>query len=272
MQFRHEARQALGRAKAQLDLNDDQAVRYAALELRLTLEAIVYDRLQDYRRDVPPDVYDTWQPPKVLRFLLEIDPRADQPRTVTVTRRGEPSEREVAATAFFEKPIDQATLRANYDALGSYLHMPTLKQTKEKGGISFKKLRQRCELLVDALDPIVTPAKASFVFGSFSHCPCFRCGADMRKRFEPGQVGKLQASCVVCGAEHFVIFEADGDASWTTNSFSAFCPQNGCDGVHRVFPDEIREGFRWACEKCNRNNVFELCAVPEEPASIPSQP
>ena len=45
MQFRHEARQALARAKALLDQDDLQVLRYAALELRLTLEAIVYDRL-----------------------------------------------------------------------------------------------------------------------------------------------------------------------------------------------------------------------------------
>ena len=44
MQFRHEARQALARAKALLAQGDDQALRYAALELRLTLEAIAYDR------------------------------------------------------------------------------------------------------------------------------------------------------------------------------------------------------------------------------------
>lgn len=86
MQFRHEARQALARAKALLAQGDDQALRYAALELRLTLEAIAYDRLHDYRRDVPPSVYETWQPPKVLKLLLEIDPRADTPQTVKIAR------------------------------------------------------------------------------------------------------------------------------------------------------------------------------------------
>src|SRR5450830_563580 len=114
MQFRHEARQALARAKALLAQGDDQALRYAALELRLTLEAIAYDRLHDYRRDVPPSVYETWQPPKVLRLLLEIDPRADTPQTVKIARNLAPGVDDARAAVFFEQPIRQATLKDNY--------------------------------------------------------------------------------------------------------------------------------------------------------------
>ena len=270
MQFRHEARQALARAKALLDQDDLQVLRYAALELRLTLEAIVYDRLHDYRRDVPPSVYETWQPPKVLKLLLEIDPRADTPQTVKVTSAQDFGEDDPRASVFFEQPISQATLKDNYDALGSYLHFPTLKQLIEKGGPDLERLRRRCEALVLELDPVVTPAKTSFVMGTFSHCPCFRCGADMRKRL-PDESGQFPVTCVACGAEHLVVFETGREGQWTTNAFPAPCAHEDCDGLHRIFPDEIRQDFQWTCETCGRDSVFDFAICPILPPETSGQ-
>ena len=264
MQFRHEARQALARAKALLVRGDDEVLRYAALELRLTLEAIVYDRLHDYRRDIPPNVYETWQPPKVLKLLLEVDPQADTSKVVTVTRAQPPAQGDVRASVFREQPIGQATLKDNYDALGSYLHFPTLKQLAEKGGPDLERLRRRCEALVRELDPVVTPAKASFIMGTFSHCPCLRCGADMRKRL-PDRAGQFPATCVACGADHFVVFDEDGEGRWTTNAFTAPCAHEGCDGLHRIFRDEIRQDFQWTCEACGRDSVFDFAICPVLP-------
>jgi hypothetical protein len=270
MQFRHEARQALARAKALLAQGDDAVLRHAALELRLTLEAIVYDRLYDYRRDVPPSVYETWQPRRVLKLLLEIDARAATPQTVKVTRTQASGGDDSRATVFFEQPIGQATLKENYDALGSYLHFPTLKQLSEKGGPDFEKLRRRCEALVLELDPVVTPAKTSFIMGSFSHCPCFRCGADMRKRL-PEEAGQCPVICVACGADHVVVFEKGGEGQWTTNAFPAPCAHQDCDGLHRIFPDEIRQDFQWTCETCGRDSVFDFAICPVLPSGTAGQ-
>ena len=270
MQFRHEARRALSRAKALLAQGDDQVLRYVALELRLTLEAIVYDRLHDYRRDVPPSVYEKWQPPKVLKLLLEIDPRAGTPQTVKITRARAPAEDDPHATVFFEQPIGQATLKDNYDALGSYLHFPTLKQLSEKRGPDFLRLRRRCEALVVELDPVVTPAKTSFIMGTFAHCPCFRCGADMRKRL-PDVAGQFPATCVACGADHLVLFEQGVEAQWTTNAFPAPCAHGDCDGLHRIFPDEIRQDFQWTCEACGRDSVFDFAICPILPPETSGQ-
>ena len=271
MQFRHEARQALARAKALLAQGDDQALRYAALELRLTLEAIAYDRLHDYRRDVPTTVYETWQPPKVLKLLLEIDPRADTPQTVKIARNLAPGVDDAPAAVFFEQPIRQATLKDNYDAIGSYLHFPTLKQLNEKGGPDFEKLRRRCEALVVELDPVVTPAKTSFIMRTFSHCPCFRCGEDMRKRLPRDETGQFPAKCVACGADHLVFFEEDGEGKWTTNAFPAPCAHENCDGIHRIFPDEIRQDFQWTCEACGRDSVFDFAICPILPPETSGQ-
>lgn len=265
MQFRHEARQALARAKELLAQNEGHALRYAALELRLTLEASVYERLDDYKRDVPRSAYETWQPPKVLRYLLEIDPNADRAVTVRFTRKAVPGGAPAASFAFSEMPLDLMTLKANYDALGSYLHMPTLKQSDKTGGPDFQRLRQRCEELVAALDPMVTPAKNTFIGGTFTHCPCYRCGSDMRKRLSPGLTGELAARCIECDAEHRVAVDAEGNSTWTSNRFSAPCAHEPCPGVHGLFADEITEGRRWTCQICGQDSILEFGLFPVIP-------
>ncbi|RRN64699.1 hypothetical protein [Caulobacter sp. 602-1] len=257
MQFRHEARQALARAKALLAQGDDHALRYAALELRLTLEAGVYDRLHDYRRDVPPSVYEVWPPPKVLRLLLEVDPDADQPSTVRITRRGGGGDTPASVT-FSETPIDRFMLKGNYDALGSYLHMPTLKQITKDGGPDFAKLRKRCEALVALLDPMVTPLKQTFIGGRFSHCGCTRCGADMRKRVPPGVTGELAAVCQGCEAPYRLFVGDDDPDRWSAVKYGAPCHHEGCAGEHGIFPDELKQGHRWTCDQCGGDNAIDL--------------
>jgi hypothetical protein len=69
--FRAEARKALNRARSELESGDDARLKYAALELRLAMEAITYDRARTYRNEMPPQEYDTWQPRKLMQLLID---------------------------------------------------------------------------------------------------------------------------------------------------------------------------------------------------------
>jgi hypothetical protein len=46
-------------------------IRYAALECRLAIEEICYERLRLAHKYIPIDKIRTWQPPKLLKFLFE---------------------------------------------------------------------------------------------------------------------------------------------------------------------------------------------------------
>lgn len=76
-QFRQTAREALARANAELAGGEDHRVRYAALELRLAMEALAYDRAQLYKEERPPSESSTWQPGKLIKVLIEIEPHAN---------------------------------------------------------------------------------------------------------------------------------------------------------------------------------------------------
>ena len=69
--FREQARVALERANAEIESTIDVRLRYAALELRICIEAVTYDRAQGYAELLAPDVYKTWQPQKLMEALIE---------------------------------------------------------------------------------------------------------------------------------------------------------------------------------------------------------
>jgi hypothetical protein len=53
--FRLMAREALARAKTELEANSPHRLRYACLELRDAMEALTYDRALAFRDEIPPE-------------------------------------------------------------------------------------------------------------------------------------------------------------------------------------------------------------------------
>jgi hypothetical protein len=72
-----------------MESTDTNRLRYAALELRMTLEALVYERAKNYATNASWKKLSKWQPKKLLRLLLEVDPYADKDTIISV---GEPDQ------------------------------------------------------------------------------------------------------------------------------------------------------------------------------------
>src|SRR5207253_6641895 len=76
--YRNDARRQLRRGEAEMESGDAERLKYAALELRMAMESLTYDRALAYKEEFPPAEYETWQPRKVMAVLLDIDPTADK--------------------------------------------------------------------------------------------------------------------------------------------------------------------------------------------------
>jgi hypothetical protein len=81
------ARDALARARVELASGEEHRLRYAALELRLAMEALTYDRAAAFAELIPPEEYKTWQPRKLMAVLLEIDPAIGMTSTISIGRQ-----------------------------------------------------------------------------------------------------------------------------------------------------------------------------------------
>ena len=166
--YRNDARRELARAKDELASADDERLKYAALELRMAMESLTYDRALAYKDEFPPAEYQAWQPRKVMALLLEIDPNADKDSSLAfgiepalgVT----PDEMQSLGT---ECVLNMATIKRHYDALGSYLHVPTIKQRKDSAKLDPVKFRARCDEIAAYLTDVLASPMWNATIGIF---------------------------------------------------------------------------------------------------------
>ncbi|MDP3369236.1 MAG: hypothetical protein Q8M32_05240, partial [Brevundimonas sp.] len=73
------------RIRALLNENTDASVTYAALEARLTLEMVCYDRLRQCHDYISHNDLKRWQPNLVMNILInEVDEHAAETRTISM--------------------------------------------------------------------------------------------------------------------------------------------------------------------------------------------
>jgi hypothetical protein len=90
--YRSRARAHLNKAEQLLASNCDSDVSYAALELRKTIEAIAYERVQVYQAEFTDTQLRQWQAPKVLAAIAAVDPGIAFIRKLSVKAEDDNSE------------------------------------------------------------------------------------------------------------------------------------------------------------------------------------
>lgn len=262
--FRFDAREALNRAQKELASGDDERLRYAALDLRLAIEALTYDRAQAFASEMPPSEYSTWQPRKLLEVLLEIYPHVDKGSTLRFGE--EDSTGKPAGTMHSlgsEKVFDLRAVKKHYDALGSFLHMPTLKQLDGGGGANLSRLRQRCALIVAALDAALASPIFNITLGSFARMDCLECGKPLRRRLPSGGQD-TEADCFECAASYRLSAVEGGKVLWEPLQQQIRCPTVDCGHSFPVWVRETKQGAAWQCPTCHQRYRLGLAIFPEE--------
>lgn len=262
-QYRTRAREATGRAKALLATGLDDQLRYAALELRFAMEALTYDRAQAYSKEIPPEEMATWQPDKVMKVLLEIEPTADSSYTLRIGEEpypgGTPKQMH---TLGVDTVFGLADLKKHYHAVGSVLHTPTMQQLQRAKPLDAAKLRMRLEAIAqDLTKSLDSPVRNATFSSSASHL-CQRCEKPIRKRFPIGQ-HSVEAKCFSCGASYRISLLDDRKVSWEPLMRQVNCPTESCPGEIWLWLDEVRPGTQWSCSECKRPYRMGLGIMPD---------
>lgn len=263
--YRSKARHYAKTARAELASGDDDRLRYAALDLRFAIEALTYDRATAYKKELPPKEYETWQPKKLMAVLLEIDPTADKDSTIRVgveETYGEPAP--VMETLGTDTIFNLSLLKKHYDALGNYLHMPSLKQA-EGAPPSIAKLRQRCEEISAYIDKVLASRVWNSTLGVFASFECHLCGTPIRKRM-PSGIAEVTAECFECLASYKVKDIGGGKVEPVAEVTEVRCANPACDHAVELFRREMTLGIAWKCPKCDGQNVLSLGVRYEPPA------
>jgi hypothetical protein len=127
--MRSSARECVNRAKHLLSIGDEPSARYACLELRSAIEYITYDQVQTYRDELPYDMVKRWQPRELIVAMRTVDPYADIGGRLEVGPEvvlGEPPPTEGFRPLGEEHKFSMEWATKNHNALGNYLHSPTI--------------------------------------------------------------------------------------------------------------------------------------------------
>lgn len=136
----------LNNAKALLQSDDLQSLRYASLEMRYFLEAHVYERLLQGVGTLPRSVIDKWEPNKAMKLLAMFDQYSDMDLRITI------SENDGSNPLTIDYPnIDNKTLSQQYNALGSYLHLPQPRKAAD-----YKVKKSKLDAIYTSLERLTT--------------------------------------------------------------------------------------------------------------------
>ncbi|MCG2741234.1 MAG: hypothetical protein L6300_13520 [Syntrophaceae bacterium] len=256
--YRNLARIHLKSAKDELGTKSDQRLKYSALELRMAMEALTYDRALAYKDEFPPDEYETWQPRKVMSVLLEIDPRADKDSSLAIgieEQYGVPAPKMNSLGS--EKVLCMSVLRKHYDALGSYLHVQSMRQVRDGAILDFNRMRARCEEIASFVALVLSSPIFNVTLGSFANSKCVECESPIRKRIPAGQ-REVLAECHQCKATYTITDEGEGGVKWTPHQQEVECANTNCHQKIVVWHHELEVGRHWKCKNCNGENTFVL--------------
>jgi hypothetical protein len=266
--FRALARQALSAARIELDSSDPARLAYAALRLRMAMEALTYERAHAYRGLLPPEQCEAWQPKKMMQALLDLDPLADQGGTLFVGLEDTPGvpAKEMSPVGT-ENVLGLKPIKRHYDALGSFLHLPTAKQMRSGTAVDPSTIRERCTEAIAAIELALSSGVYNLVMGRDISFDCLRCSASIVRR-TPLVHFEFETRCGDCGASYWMQGDGSECVTCTPPGKAAIaCLKDGCLGKHDLWIDEYKEGTTWECEKCGAPHKLVLRPRLEDPKS-----
>lgn len=271
MNFRDLARKHLDAAKKQIDSLDDSNLKYAALDLRMAMEAITYDRALSFKDEFPEAEYDTWQPKKIMAVLIEIEPATDKDSSFSIgieESTGKPSQNMKHIGS--EKVLSMKILKGHYDRLGSYLHVMNLRSFHHNKIIDFEKMRMRCSEIYSEIEGVLSSTLFNCTLGTFSHIECLKCSHPIRKRVPSiNDDSHIEADCKNCNASYLLEPQDNGNYIWHPNRQEILCGNKSCEQVITIWQREIDLGRFWICKSCGGKNIINYGVIFEPSPNKP---
>ena len=275
-----EVRLSLARAKALLEEEKRENLKYIALELRMCIEGIVYNDIQSYPKDcLPEEVFNSWQPDRVVTYIASVDPnyfdngvlilapkghiidtngelRVDQLKDLG---EGMPEE----FRKFTQVNLKRKITKKMYHGLGSVLHVPTLKQ--HKSGVKHEKHRMLCENVASAVEERISANLGVFaLWGNLSH-KCIDCGMSnvfhVLKTIDPTE---QLFDCVGSGCKAQYAAVASGKDTVDVRPWGQTYNCGVCGEWSVVWERELRLANKVECKTCGEEHVVGIGVVPSK--------
>ncbi len=216
------------------------------------MEGLTYERAQAYADDLPPGTWQHWQPKKIMSALLQIDPNADQGGTLSVGLKDEPGVQAKTMTVIgTEHVLSMKQLKAHYDRLGAFLHLPTPRQVQDGKEHDWTKVRSRCEQVLEEVERALRSPLHAVIFRLTAELDCQKCGERMRRRVPLGDF-EVDVECFECHARYGLSGTAQSnEVRWFPLKKRVPCPTEGCSQEHAFWESEVKPGLAFRCHECH---------------------
>lgn len=244
-------------AEALLRTDPPAHLRYAALELRLAIEVIAYEKLRLYAPRLPASVLAKWQPPQAFRALEEYEPGSTQSFRLRIARE---TEYGVAGNEWHDMGEHRAFklnwLRKTYNKLGSLIHhrAPGFDGDAEVASIADPdRLRAELRAILAEVARVASSQIHSSIVTVFEF-HCVVCGAPILRN-EKGARETERADCLQreCGAQHHVAFTDHGAATVQLIATAFECVK--CGTPLLIQNRHLDIGYRFTCARCGVQHV-----------------
>ena len=236
-------------------LSSGGSLRHVALELRLCLEAVVYEKLWAHRKRLPLAVARKWQPPQAFKAFIQVEPDGGRSKSVSIALEQEPGvPAGPARHVGTDHRPDSRWLSKVYNKLGALVHAPS--PFSDKSPESAERIEVFLREVLEALRPFVASGFTSTLAQVVSlNCCC--CDSVVTANAE-GARRNREMVCLnpECEVRYVLVGEEeDGTLQWKANVPDAPCVS--CGASIEIVQAKLSSGSLVTCSSCSaEHEVF----------------
>lgn len=250
-----------------LEEGSDASVTYAALECRLTIEYICYERFKLFHSYLSPKDMERWQPKHIVKQVSDISDIINDEVTVSIASRGdelselvtqEDYEKLDYKTLGTQKSVDLSKAHKLWNSLSGlalHVHLPSVDDEGQNFYGSTEKIKSKVKAAVDLFNGL---KNGDLIIGGFLgetfNIECVACGALIKKPAMKLKSGNVVVNCISPNCpESYLVNYMNGEYVTERNVFKFKC--NGCghdlDVPHQTFSNlHLNSNLEITCGNC----------------------
>jgi transcription elongation factor Elf1 len=227
-------------------------------------------QIELHEKELPEEVFETWQPKRVIEELLAFDPDTEKDFVLSMGLEGPAGERPKKMFVIGErKALTRKFIGKHYNKLGSFLHAPVFAKLRSGVAVDTHALAPYLLELVPEIEKMCfSPQSNLATFWTFE---CQACGKKMVRNHE-----SLAPDTIVictkaeCGAGYTVLGFGTDQIALQMIRIEFECP--GCNTRQFVDKHRLRHGATIACAACPTSIAVKLVwslTMPDESTPPP---
>ena len=270
--------QRIGVIEALLEEASEASVTYAALECRLTIEQVCYDRLKISYEHISYDDLAKWQPNHVVKQVVDdANELAASGFTFSISAKPVPSDGHPLTREYFEAQeyvqigsqaaLDVRKLGKLWNALSRvalHARLPADKSDKVHSYGSSPDIKRQVKATLVELEKLKAGTLLVSAFGPNCCFSCITCGTEIRriqKLLKHGQI----VNCVNPNCkESYQICKEGEKISYVRRTVLARCDECGTEmAFPRHLVDDLKAGEQREapCQGCGHLNLIKLIPI-----------